>query len=854
MKDHLKIVVLALIYVGTARLGQILAIPPGNVTPVWIPSGIMLAALAIWGRQLWPGVFMGAFIGNAWAYFDPSSLSLALKGLLAATMNGTGDCLCVLIGLWGINSNRSSDAAYLRSSRNVLSFIFISAALGSLVSAVFGVGGLLLGGFAMFEDGFSIFSTWLLGDMMGVIIMFPLLIALKELVDEKMGHVFNFELLMFSGAFAFVLSSLVYPGLPWHNPVAWVFIIISMLLWSAFRFNWAVTPIVILVLSVTMITANVYGMGPFAHGDLNQGLLETQYYLLIASSTSLVVSADVSQRKKLFEENMALTEHLGDKVEEKTRELRMEVAHKNEIQRELVFQEQAFKQAQSLARMGHWRQDHINETLVWSDETYAIFEKPPKHYAPTYQGFLEAVHFEDRDRVATAYTNALEKGEPYYIEHRLQFRDGRIKHVLVNGLTKYDENGTPLHTLGTVQDITKEFQRKAELIEAKEHAEDANRAKMQFLSMMSHELRTPMNGVLGMAQLMEMEPNLSEDGKSFLKTIIQCGGDLLEILTSVLDFAKIDSGMQEIRMTVIDLNDLIGSVMSLFEGVAISKGIRLANEVDFPEIAHVYSDKDMLRRIFINLVGNAVKYTDTGSVKVEATLSDLSIDRVTLTLCVEDTGIGIPDDRIDRIFAAFEQADTTLSRRYGGTGLGLAISQSLTQLLGGTIRCESKEGKGSRFYVELPLELKPIQTATPSPGSCAPIFKFENAPLSGRVLVVEDDPDCLRLTLEILKRMSVRFDIARDGREALKKARETKYQLILMDLLLPELTGFDITRLIRLEDGPNTNTPIIALTALASKEDEMRCMDAGVTKVLTKPLILADLTKAVEANLKAKTS
>ena len=240
----------------------------------------------------------------------------------------------------------------------------------------------------------------------------------------------------------------------------------------------------------------------------------------------------------------------------------MEVERKNKIQKELIFQEKAYKQAQSLANLGHWYEDHQNQTLTWSDATYSILEKSPTQYKPSYASFLQTIHPDDQERVAAAYSDALEQGRPYQIEHRIEFEGGRVKHVLVNGLTKYDEDGTPLHTLGTVQDISKEFQRKSELIEAKQRAEDANRAKMQFLSMMSHELRTPMNGVLGMAQMLEMEPDLSDDAKSFLKTIIQCGGDLIEILTSVLDFAKIDSGMLEIKQTVFNANKLVDSVLS----------------------------------------------------------------------------------------------------------------------------------------------------------------------------------------------------------------------------------------------------------------------------------------------------
>ena len=843
MKDIVRILLLAGAYIATARLGQFLAIPPGNVTPIWLPSGIILAALAYGKPRLWIGIFLGAAIGNSWAYFDASNAAWIFKSILAASLNGTGDSLCALVGLWGLHYRLQEKEDYLKTPENVISFIIIAAALGSLISSIFGVGGLILGSFATVTEAPHLFITWFLGDMMGIILIFPLIVALKAYWKNRAIVRPNRELLLFSVVFIAVLYLLMSHNSVWHSHLLSVWVAISMLLWSSFRFNWLLTPIFVSLLSVTMFVSTLLGRGPFENESLNSALLDAQFYLLIVAATALMVMAEVMVRKKLLRENMTMTKFLEQKVEHKSSALSDEIEQNKELLSELDFQEKAYRQAQSLANIGHWILNHHTGKLIWSEETYSIFEQDQNQLESSYETFLSVVHPEDRRKVNEHFGTSLTSNRGFQIEHRLLFPEGRVKHVAEHALTKFSDAGDPIYSLGTVQDITESYVQKQNLIHARKEAENANQAKSQFLSMMSHELRTPMNGVLGMAQLMEIDGELEGEQKECLKAIITSGESLVEILTAVLDFAKIESGKQDTQRKLFNGENLLRSVCELFEGAARSKGIKLKYQSTGMDFGDVFGDEYLIRRILINLVGNAVKYTEEGIVNVTAEFKKLLDADSEIILSVTDTGIGIPDEMHHKIFEEFQQVDASLSRKYGGTGLGLSITQKLAKLLGGEIWYESEVGKGSSFHVRLPLQFKgPSLTMNENSPT-----KHSTGPLSGNILLVEDNPINIAVASKMLRRLGVNFDTATDGKSALLKSQEIEYDLILLDIVLPEMDGYEVANSILNDDeNPNVNSPIIALTAQASDEDHEKFLQLGMREVIRKPINLQSLSLRLE--------
>lgn len=397
-----------------------------------------------------------------------------------------------------------------------------------------------------------------------------------------------------------------------------------------------------------------------------------------------------------------------------------------------------------------------------------------------------------------------------------------------------------------VKDWTRRQAFKRSLIRAKEAAEHATALKSQFLATVSHEIRTPLNGIMGMTQVL-LETSLDEAQRDQLEHIAESNEHLLMIVNDLLDFSKIEEGRLDLELRPFSPAELAQNTADIFRASAKRKGLTL--DVLVPDNLPSGLEGDCLRlwQILLNLIGNAVKFTDQGGVAVELKWNETGTKRGCLELSVSDTGIGIPEDKIDLLFTAFSQVDASHTRRYGGTGLGLAISNRLAGLMRGKIHVQSTPGKGSTFTLNVPLNVTdPVREIQPKSAVAATVPLASPAgPL--RILIAEDNRINQEVARLLFRGMGLQPDVVENGKEALEAVRSKHYDVVFMDVQMPVMDGLEATRRILDPQGDVTHKPIIiAMTANAMPEDVRACRAAGMSDFVSKPVRKADLVDAIE--------
>ena len=455
------------------------------------------------------------------------------------------------------------------------------------------------------------------------------------------------------------------------------------------------------------------------------------------------------------------------------------------------------------------------------------------------------VHPEDLPRVRHELQQHLEHQVVYAAEYRIRAKDGSYKWVLARGQALWDEQGRPVRMVGAHTDITAHKLAEEKLKEAKRDAEAASQAKSDFLANMSHELRTPMTGVLGMIDLV-LSTDLLPYQKEHLDIARSSAASLLSLLNDILDFSKVEACRLDLIPVVFSIRQCLAETVRMFDVRMHEKGLVLITDVK-PEVPDaLVGDPLRLRQVLVNLIGNALKFTDAGCVSVRVGLESQTSSEVILLFQVADTGIGIPAEKHGLIFEPFRQVDSSRTRVFNGTGLGLTISARLVRLMGGGISLESEIGKGSTFSFTVRLAVANVEASKlPSPAMAAAGAHSNERSL--RVLLAEDNIVNQKLIAELVKRDGHEIVVVGNGEQAVGEVGKGTFDLVLMDVQMPVMDGFDATAAIRrAEKTTSRHTTIVALTANAMKGDRQRCIEAGMDDYLSKPIDFAVLRAVLD--------
>ena len=520
-----------------------------------------------------------------------------------------------------------------------------------------------------------------------------------------------------------------------------------------------------------------------------------------------------------------------------------DITERKRIENQLLESNERFSVAAEAAALGFWEYDVETRSVHWDDQMYRIRGLEPVQ-GNFYARHLDFVHADDRARVITELNDAVAGNRSFDIEYRIVRADRAVRYVKSAANLRHDRSGRSARLLGVTFDVTERREAELALERARDAAEATNRAKSEFLAIMSHEVRTPMNGIMGMNELL-LRSELTERQRRMASVIRDSSASLLSIIDDILDISKLEAGRVEIDESDLDLRKLIETATELFAPRAAEKGLSLT--VDTGEVLRtsLRADAQRLRQILLNLLSNAIKFTHAGSVSIVASTRDEVPSLTRVRVEVLDTGPGIEKQAQERLFKPFEQADGSISRRFGGTGLGLTISRRLVELMGGEIGVNERLEGGCAFWFEVSVsaasgEQSNVSTASPKGASEGKTHRV------GRILLAEDNMVNVELATMILEGAGYTVDVAADGNEAISAVARRRYDLVLMDMQMPNLDGLSATRTIRASERGGVRLPIVAMTANAMKEDRRRCVEAGMDDYFSKPFAPSALIEKVD--------
>jgi len=518
---------------------------------------------------------------------------------------------------------------------------------------------------------------------------------------------------------------------------------------------------------------------------------------------------------------------------------------KYQIERGESHQNTLYEKLQSVASIGTWEVDVLNNTLSWSTQTRRIHEVSDD-FKPTMEdaiGFYKEGF--NRNEISRIVSHTIETGEPWSATLELVSAKGNSVWIETHGMAEF-KNGRCTRLFGTCQNVNKSVQLRLELEARRKEAELASKERGLLLSRISHELKTPLNGITGMLQAIRFE---KKDNVRIKKADIalHSADRLLSLINDVLDYTSIINGEFSLSYSDFCVRSLAEDIADVFKGKCAEKGIRLYAVLSFEEKTYVKGDAARISQVLTNLLSNAVKFTSKGYISIQVTLKQQSNIPVLLA-SIEDSGVGMNDEILSRIFRPFQNTTASASEELNGNGLGLSIVNQLIEKMGGELEVRSKVGKGTCFDIAIPVEMASLDNEAKNDVELS--SELLNVPLN---ILVVDDNDINRLVLgSMLERFNYVPDEAENGEVAVEMARAKRYDLIFMDCAMPVLDGMSATKIIKQEGLLSRFGRVVAVTANTTAEDKISCSQAGMSDFLSKPVVQNDVTAQLSIALKAK--
>jgi two-component system CheB/CheR fusion protein len=807
----LGVLAVAAVYFGAARLGLSMAFLAEQVSPVWPPTGIALAALLLFGRRYWPGITLGALMANAMTNAPlPTACGIAVGNTLEAVV---GAALLERVDF------RTS----LERVRDVAALI-VFAALATTLSATIGITSLSLGGVQPWAAFGPLWLVWWIGDLMGALVVAPALLVWARVEPAGWSMRQRGEavaLLAATLAIALIAFAGRQSGSITRYPLQYA--IFPFIVWGALRFRQTGATMLTFLLSGVAIGSTLAGTGPFALTATNEGLVLLQLFLAVVAVTGLFLGAAMSER------NAAERRHLEDYA-------RLEVS------------EERLRLALEAGHMGVWDWNLATGEIKWSRNLEAILGLAPGSFGGTYASYERLIHPDDVERVNAAVALAVEQGSGYEVEARHLSSDGTVRWVAARGQVLRDTTGQSVRMLGVGTDVTARKQLEEKLRDHAGRLAEADHRKDEFLAMLAHELRNPLAPVLHALELLRLargDPADIEVARTVLDRQIR---HLVRLVEDLLDISRITWGKIALRTERVELVRVVATAEEIARPQLEMRQHRLTIALP-PEPVYLDADATRLAEVLANLLDNAAKYTpEGGSIWLTA---ERAVTQVVIR--VRDTGSGMSPQVLARAFDLFAQGEAPLDRPHGGLGIGLTLVRRLVELHGGRVTAAS-EGPGLGTEVTLWLPVAAAPAARPEPVAAA-AGRGERR----RLLVVDDNLDAAESLALLLRAQGHEVRRAHSGPEALEIARDFVPEVLLLDIGLPGMDGYEVARAVR-ADRALARCHVIAVTGYGRDEDRRRSREAGFDHHLVKPVTLAALQavmalspRAAEAPLAADT-
>ena len=804
-------------YVVAAQLGFRLAIVAEQVTTVWAPTGIALAALLLGGVRLWPAVWLGAFLANA-----GSDAPIWTAALIAA-----GNTLESVAAVWGLRRLRRFDVTLHRTA-SVPAFIVIAAVACTAISATIGVVALCTAGVQAWAQFPVLWFDWWLGDALGALVVAPALLTTVRHPWSRRDVSLMIPWLATTAA----VTHLVFRQAGGSAPHPLAFVVFPIAMGAALTGGPAITALVVLTASSVAIWHTVLGSGPFASGAVHQSLILLQTFMGVLAGTSLVLAAAISERRRSERRERDAAEDLRRR-------------------------QQMLRLAQQAGGVATFEWDFRTATAHCSAEFFGLLGLSAEDGVMTAVEWERFLHHDDRAAMTSHLARALDGEEAAAADYRIVRADGTTRWLSYSGLVQRSRDGNRM--LGTVVDITDRKrleaelrQQAAELRDAKLAAESANRLKDQFLATLSHELRTPLNAILGYVRMLQTNTIAPAKRQRAMDVIERNALAQNQLVEDLLDMSRITTGKVRLDPQPIPVAAVLREAVEGVRPAADAKGVTLALDFD-PFAGTVLADPTRLQQVFWNVLTNAVKFTgEGGRVSISLRHSPGAGSAAgAVDVVVRDTGAGISSEFLPFVFEPFRQGENRTEIGHGGLGLGLAITRQLVELHGGTIAVASAgRGHGATFTIQLPCLADDAVGVTRVRRAAAesepPVLRPSLAGVN--VLLVDDEHDALTMFRDALEDAGASVRAVANAADALRESDAWQPDLLVTDLALPGMDGYELLRALRSKASPAA-CPAIAVSAYARLDDRSRALAAGFQAHVAKPVDPAALVRTLRAAL-----